>query len=95
MEFQEYLDHIMDINLDEINDLYLTIITKVNYGSFYYSETEDGRIFIKNNVSDITLLLATEKAKKTFLNILNKQWGGDFEDVAMYWDYLRVINKDD
>lgn len=75
--------------------MYLTITTKVDYGSFRYSETEDGRIFIKNNLSDITLLLATEKAKNAFLNILNKQWGGDFVDVAMHWDYLRIINKND
>ncbi len=53
MEFQEYLDHIMDINLDEINDLYLTITTKVDYGSYTYSETEDGRMFIK-----ITLVMS-------------------------------------
>lgn len=92
--FQTFLEQISDINLDEINDLYETITTGLDYGSFKY--TEEGEwIVIENKNSDYALILSTETAKEAFLKQLDTDWGGAMKDVLALWESKRQSDKDD
>ncbi|GEM_PF-2654519 len=92
--FKTFLDQISDIDLDEVNDLYETITSGINHGSYKYV-LEGDWIIIENRATDFALILSSDAAKKTILNQLDKDWGGEMEDVLAYWEFKRQMNKDD
>jgi len=93
-DFQDFINHILDIDLNEVNELYETINSRMNYGSYEYFEINDDKIVIKNRLNEKSLLLASQKAKQTFLDLLNQKWAGGFDDVPTKWDYLRILERD-
>lgn len=91
--FQKFLEHILDIEFDDVNQLYETITSKVNHGPFKYAERGDD-ILIENTTSNITLKLTSDLAKKTILAQLDRDWGGPTQDVLAYWSYLKELKED-
>ncbi len=95
-DFEEWLDNLDDDSKDieEINNLYDSITGKTQMGVFTCDEN-NGKLFIKSDCSEQTLMLASEKAIKTFLDKLDIEYGGDFGTVALYYDFVRNMRKDD
>ena len=90
----EWLDNLENRDIEDINNLYECVIHKSQIGAFKCSEN-NGCLFISNEENDQTLILASEKDVKAFLDKLDKEYGGDFGWVGGNWEFIRNMRKDD
>jgi hypothetical protein len=93
-DFQEWLDNLDDTDIEEIYNLYESITGKTQMGSFDCTE-KNGRLFVTNGDNDQTLMLASESAVKTFLDKLDRDYGGGFGWVAGHYEFVRNMRKED
>lgn len=63
-------------------------------GGFKCSQN-NGKLFIQNSDNDQTLMLASGKAIKAFLDKLDNEYGGDFGWVGGHYEFVRSMRKDD
>jgi hypothetical protein len=56
---------------------------------------KNGMLFIQSGDNDQTLMLASGKAVKAFLDKLDNEYGGEFGWVGGYYDFVRAMRKDD
>lgn len=93
-DFQEWLDNLDETNIEEIYCLYESIVGVTQMGGFNCSQN-NGRLFIKTDQNDSTLMLASGKAVKAFLDKLDSEYGGDFGWVGGHYEFVRAMEKDD
>ena len=93
-DFQEWLDNLDETNIEEIYCLYDSIVGVTQMGGFSCSQ-KDARLFIKTDQNDSTLMLASGKAVKAFLDKLDNEYGGDFGWVGGHYEFVRAMAKDD
>lgn len=93
-DFQIWLDNLDDDDIETIHFLYESISGETEMGGFKTTKKND-TLVIKSDHNDQTLILASEKAKKTFLDKLNKEYGGEFGWVGGHYEFVRSMNKDD
>lgn len=93
-DFQEWLDNLDETSIEEIYCLYKSIVGVTQMGGFNCSQN-NGRLFIKTDQNDSTLMLASGKAVKAFLDKLDSEYGGDFGWVGGYYEFVRAMEKDD
>ncbi|GEN68065.1 hypothetical protein [Chryseobacterium rhizosphaerae] len=93
-DFQEFIDSIEDKDIEEINSLYESIQGCIEMGSFKCS-LNNNRYFVQCDDNDITLMLASEEAKSSFLKVLDYQFGGGFGWVGGQYEFVRSMRKDD
>ena len=94
-DFQEWLDNLDETHIEEIYNLYESIIGVTQMGGFTCTQNNSGQIFIKTDQNDTTLMLASGIAIKAFLNKLDIEYGGDFGWVRGHYEFIRAMNKDD
>ena len=93
-DFNEWLANLdTEDGIETINNLYDSITSTMLNGEFDTTE-KDGKKFVKTNLNENTLLLATSEAEKAFLNILDYKHGGDYGSVKSQYDFTRNMNKD-
>lgn len=94
-DFQEWLDNLDETHIEEINNLYQSITGVTQMGGFSCTQNNNKQIFIKTDQNDTTLMLASGKAIKAFLDKLDSEYGGDFGWVGGHYEFVRAMNKDD
>lgn len=88
------------IDLSDYNDvwsLYHTVSDLSNYSSFEITEKKtanEARYFLKSVECDDTLMLASEKARQTFLAMIEDGYCEGM-DIEGYYDYHHAMEKDD
>lgn len=93
-DFQEWLDNLDDNDIEDIFCLYESIVGVTEMGGFKCSQ-KNGMLFIQSGDNDQTLMLASGKAVKAFLDKLDNEYGGDFGWVGGHYDFVRAMRKDD
>jgi len=93
-EFEEWLENIEDDDIEIINNLYESVEFVTQMGEFTCTEN-NGKLFIQTDDNELTLMLASDKAVKTFLKKLDDDYGGDFHSVVSEWEFYRSMRKDD
>ncbi|MHA7831913.1 MAG: hypothetical protein ACX93O_12510 [Flagellimonas sp.] len=93
-DFQEFIDNLEETDIEEVYNLYSSIESCTQMGSYACSLNND-RYFVKTDFNDITLMLASEEAKTAFLKVLDYNFGGDFGWVGGHYEFVRSMNKDD
>jgi hypothetical protein len=63
-------------------------------GGFRCSQN-NGKLFVQTDDNDQTLMLASGKAVKAFLDKLDHEYGGDFGWVGGNYEFYRSMRKDD
>lgn len=92
-DFNEFLSNIED--LEDAFCLDQTIRTKSDYGCYHYQEKE-GNVFIKATYpQETTLHLASEKAQKYFLDLLERSWSEEGIPLGVYYEMKRQMEKED
>ncbi len=79
-------------NLEDAYCLRQSILNDENIGSFEIS-AKDGKKFVK--AFGETLMLASIKAKETFLSMLENRYSEDGLDIETLYDFNRLMEKDD
>jgi len=93
-DFQEWLDNLDDNDIEDIYCLYESIVGVTEIGGFKCSQ-KNGMLFIQTVDNDQTLMLASGKAIKAFLDKLDNEFGGDFGWVGGHHDFVRAMRKND
>lgn len=93
-DFQEWLDNLFDKDIEDIYWLYESIVGVTEMGSFKCSQ-KNGMLFIQSGDNDQTLMLASGKAVKAFLDKLDNDYGGGFGWVGGQYEFVRAMRKDD
>jgi len=93
-DFQEWLDNLDETNIEEVYYLYESIIGVTQMGGFNCSQNNE-KLFIKTDQNDSTLMLASGKAIKAFLDKLDNEYGGDYGWVGGHYEFVRAMEKDD
>lgn len=89
-----------DIDLTDYNDvwsLYHTVYDLRGYSSFDISKKETARgnmYFLTSVECDVPLMLASEKARQTFLSYIENTYCDDM-DIEAYYAYHHSMDKDD
>lgn len=93
-DFNEWLEeHLSGGDYNDVYSLYHTVSDGKSMGSFSISEN-NGTSFIEDSVCDGTLMLASEKAKETFLQIIEDNYCGGM-DIEGFYYYHHSMEKDD
>lgn len=90
-DFESWLDN----NVETIEDAYClqqAILNKENYGSYDFSSNGE-KYFIKAFAEP--LMLASIKARDTFLSMLEKRYAYEGLSLESSYDYNRQMEKDD
>lgn len=91
--FNEWIENLSKKNIEDINNLYLSITEACEIGGFKTTiNATNGRKFVQTEHNDETLMLATPRAETAFLNILDQKFGGEFGWVIGHWDSVRNDN---
>jgi hypothetical protein len=93
-DFQEWLDNLEDNDIEDIFCLYDSIVCVSEMGGFKCSQ-KNGMLFIQSGDNDQTLMLASGKAVKAFLDKLDKEYGGEFGWVGGHYNFVQAMRKDD
>ena len=96
-DFNSWLSCIDLTDYNDVYSLYRTVTDLDEYGSFVIRKTvrgNDSAYFLKSSECDDTLMLASEKAKETFLYHLEQKFCGDM-DMEGWYDFKRAMDKDD
>lgn len=93
-DFEIWLEAINTYEIDDIFCLYECVRNRKDYGMFKCT-TNNGIVFISTDDSDMTLLLATDKAVTAFLNTLDHKFGGDFGNIYGNYEFIKGMRKDD
>jgi len=91
-DFQEWLDNLDDNDIEDIYCLYESIVGVTEIGGFKCSQ-KNGMLFIQTVDNDQTLMLASGKAIKAFLDKLDNEFGGDFGWVGGHHDFVRAMRN--
>ena len=92
--FDGWLDNVDTSDIEDVHSLYEAVNTKSYMGGFTVSEKET-KLFIKDESTGETLMLVSEESIKSFLNILDYRFGGDFNSVHSQRDFARAMQKKD
>ena len=96
----DFLAWLSCIDLSDYNDvwsLYHTVSDLSDYSSFEIDvkeETKGTKYFLKSVECDDTLMLASEKARQTFLSIIETEYCEGM-DIEGYYAYHHAMEKDD
>lgn len=93
-DFQEWLDNLDDNDIEDIFCLYESIVGVTEIGGFKCTP-KNGMLFIQSGDNDQTLMLASGKAVKAFLDKLDNVYGGEFGWVGGHYDFIRAMRKGD
>lgn len=93
-DFQEWLDGISDLSVEEAYFLYESIVGVTQMGGFTCKQ-QNGMYFVKSADTEHTLMLASGKAVKAFLDKLDNDFGGDFNWLGGHYEFIRAMSKDD
>jgi len=91
-DFDAWLDSVDPDDYKEVYCLYKSVEECEEWGMYSTSEN-NGKLFVKGPVGD-TLMLASEKAKKTFLNILEDRYCDDGMDIESWYGFMRAMKND-
>lgn len=91
-DFDLYLRDVED--LEDAYFLDQAIRTESDFG--HYDCKKNGeRLFISSYKWSEPLLIASDKAKKKFLNDLEKRWTEEGESVSLRYDFEQALQKND
>lgn len=93
-DFENWLGNLQETDIEGAHNLYESVTGRTEMGGFSCSEN-NGRLFVKSDFNDDTLMLASEKAKEAFLKKLDNDYGGDFGWVGGNYEFKRSMEKDD
>lgn len=95
-DFSGWLDQADPENYEEIYSLYKAIedIDEPQYGTFKCTKNEKtGMYFLKGDHTEDTLLLASEKARLTFIKVLDDRFKID-GSIEGWYEFHRLMEKD-
>lgn len=92
-DFDEWLEEAVDgDDYNDVYNLYQTISEEVNYGGFEIS-INNGRWFLKSGNCDDTLMISTENARDTLLNIIEDRYCEDM-GIEGYYAFHHGMEND-
>ena len=94
--FDEWLDNVELENYDDIDSLYRTVNDLSDYGMFTITEANgvDNGWILKEDGGDIALHIKTEKARGTFLSIIESRFCEGMSEEGWY-AFHKAMEKDD
>ncbi|ANS84064.1 hypothetical protein VSVS12_00240 [Vibrio scophthalmi] len=94
-DFDAWLDMADAEGHEEVYSLYRAVLDIGDMGMYKCTEN-NGKFFLKASHVDDTLMLASEKAQKAFLNEISSRFGisGFDGDVEGWYSYCRAMSKD-
>lgn len=87
--------HVVPSDYNDVYDCYMAIHDK--QGNFRFdvkNNLEQGKLFITPVGTSDTLMIASEKARETILNMIEIGYCGGM-DIEGYWSYHHAMEKDD
>jgi hypothetical protein len=94
-DFKLWIGNLSEKDIDDIYNLYLSIGQTNEMGGFKTVQNDRGQKFVQTDFNDHDLMLNSPEAEKTFLDILDKEFGGDFESVELQYNFITNMRKDD
>ena len=93
-EFEAWLTVVLfDNDYNDVCCLYRSVEEEDTYGLFSTSRKDD-KLFVKCDICDDTLMLASPKAKEFFLSLLDNRYLKGM-NVDAYESYHRELEKED
>lgn len=93
-DFKEFMDEVETDNYDELHSLKMAVEDEDNCGPFEVQKRDDNdKLIISICTSDLKLLLASNKAKKYFLEFIESEFGGELGIEGEY-EFKRQMEKD-
>jgi hypothetical protein len=83
-DFSIFLEEADPDGFEEVYALYQAVKNEEEYGLYECTKNSDGKLFIKANHTSSTLLIASEKAKKLFLDTIEKKFCEDMDIESWY-----------
>ncbi len=95
-DFEAWLfSHVEGTDYNDVYDCYLAIQDKTSNGRYEVKNNFDqGKLFITPRGTDDTLMVASEEARQTLLDMI-ENWCCDGMDIEGYYAYHHAIEKDD
>lgn len=91
-DFDSFLDGVETSDIEEIHSLKNCIEEEENCGPFTIKK-KGNQIFVSICTNDVVLRIASEKAKRTILKIIESRYGGEL-GIEGERDYQRQMLKD-
>ena len=95
-DFADWLDQVELEDYDEIDSLYRTVDSLSNYGIFLIAAAKgvDNGWILTAEFCDAALHIQSEKARKTFLSLIETRYCEGMSEEAWY-DFHRSMQKND
>lgn len=89
------LCHVIPTDYTDVYDCYLAIQDKKgNYRFEVKNNIEQGKLFVTPSGTNDTLMIASEKARQTILDMIERNYC-DGMDIEGYWAFHHAMEKDD
>ena len=92
--FNDWLDCLEEKDTETMANLYQSVNEVTQMGDFT-TTTRNNRLFVKAKDNEDTLMISSDFAKKTFLSILDRNFGGEFGRVLAAAEFRRAMEKND
>ena len=87
--------HVIPTDYTDVYDCYLAIHDKKgNYRFEVKNNIEQGKLFVTPSGTNDTLMIASEKARQTILDMIERNYC-DGMDIEGYWAFHHAMEKDD
>lgn len=93
-DFEGWLDQAGPETTEETYALYQCVAEEEDYGIYRCQKGKDGKLFVKCATGEDTLMLASDKAKQSFLSLVTKKYCNDV-DIESWYGFRRAMEKDD
>lgn len=93
-DFREWLESTDLSGYNDVYSLYHSVCNIEDFGSYETVKTSNGGYVVTSCDSDMTLFIASEKARETFLKIIEDDYCEGM-DIEGYHAFHRAMEKDD
>lgn len=94
-DFDLWLEQADPDHIEEIYCLYHAVADKENWGLYQCKTSDDGKVFIKGDHTEDTLMLASPKAVDAFLSLIEKKYVDSDLEIEGWYAYHRAMEKND
>ncbi|MDD5486633.1 MAG: hypothetical protein PHW65_03675 [Dehalococcoidales bacterium] len=94
-DFNIWLEQADPEDFEDVYCLYHAVKDKENYGLYECKKSKDGKLFIKADHTEETLMLASQKAIDAFLNLIERRYVDPGMEIEGWYEFHRAMAKND